>query len=134
MFGFNQCLGFGSGSGSESVGSARFWLPGKYADPRIRIQGAKYQPKNCKKKTFFTSKSKIWTLKKREIIKISSFLNGSSSCRIKICEKKLNKKFENYDSVNLIEMTWIQTRIRIWIRIHFFPVRIQDPDPNPHQK
>jgi hypothetical protein len=25
-------------------------------------------------------------------------------------------------------MTWIL--IRIWIRIHFFPVRIQDPHPN----
>ena len=46
---------------------------------------------------------------------------------IKISEKK-HKKFENYfcynNSVNL-EMTWI--------RIHFFPVRIRDPDPHPHQ-
>ena len=45
--------------------------------------------------------------------------------------KKLNKKFQNYfllkkNSVNLKEMTWI----RIWIRIHFFPVRIQDPHQN----
>ena len=43
--------------------------------------------------------------------------------------KKKTKKFENYfllkNSVNLYELTWI--------RIHFFPVRIQDPDPNPHQ-
>ena len=29
---------------------ARFWLPGKYADPRIRIQGAKYQSKTAHKK------------------------------------------------------------------------------------
>jgi len=47
-------------------------------------------------------------------------MNGSSSFRIKISEKK-NLKI----SVNLKEMTWI--------RIHFFPVRIQDPDPDPHQ-
>ena len=44
---------------------------------------------------------------KKKIIKISSILNGLSSFRIKISEKK---------SVNLNEMTWI----RIWIRINFF--------------
>ena len=47
----------------------------KYADPRIRIQGAKYQPK--------TLKTQIWTNEKREIIKISWFLNGSLSFSIK---------------------------------------------------
>ena len=26
-------------------------------------------------------------------------------------------------------MTWI----RIWILIHFFPVKVQDPDPHPNQ-
>ena len=40
-------------------------------------------------------------------------------------------KFENYfllkNSVNLKEMTWT------WILIHFFPVRIQDPDPAQHK-
>jgi len=66
-----QCLG------SESVGSARFWLK-KYADPRIRIQVVKYQPKTAKK-NFFTPEPKSELLKIREIIKISSFLNGSSS-------------------------------------------------------
>ena len=50
----------------------------KYADPRIRIQGAKYQPK--------TLKTQIWTNEKREIIKISWFLNG-----IKLALKKAKK-------------------------------------------
>ena len=41
---YYQCLG---------SGSVRFWLPGsKYADPRIRIQGTKYQPKNAKKEVY----------------------------------------------------------------------------------
>ena len=71
----NQCLRFGYGS--ASVGSARFSLP-----KRIRIQGIKYQPK-----TVLLKNPKFDLLKKREIIKISSFLNGSSSFRIKICEK-----------------------------------------------
>jgi len=61
--------------------------PQKYADPRIRIQGVKYQPKTAKK-TFLLLKPKSELLKKREIIKIASFLNGSSSFRIKICERK----------------------------------------------
>ena len=46
-----QCLGSGS------VGSARFWLDPdpdlqKYVDPRIRIQGEKYQPKTATTKKF----------------------------------------------------------------------------------
>ena len=53
---------------------------------RIRIQGVKYQPK-----TFFTPESKIWTFEKREIIKISSFLNGFG---IKIFEKNKKKNSE----------------------------------------
>ena len=50
--------------------------PQKYGDPRIRTQGVKYQPKTTKK--IFTPEphSKLWN---KEIVKISSFLNGSSS-------------------------------------------------------
>ena len=50
----------GSGSESESVGSTGLWLPGsrseseKYADPRIRIQGVKYQPKTAKNNIFLS--------------------------------------------------------------------------------
>ena len=44
--------------------------PQKYADPRIRIQGAKYQPKTATKKNVY-----------------SQNLNGSSSFSIKISEK-----------------------------------------------
>ena len=123
-----QCFG--------SVGSVRFWLPGsgsgsskicRSTDPDPR---GKITTKNCKKKTFFTPKPQIWTFEKREIIKFSSCLNGSSSFRIKTSEKKLNIKFENYfllkNSVNLKDMTWIRiqilffhcgSRIRIRIRI-----------------
>ena len=36
--------------------------PQKYADPRIRIQGAKYEPKIVKK-NFFTLKTQILTVK-----------------------------------------------------------------------
>jgi len=61
--------------------------PQRYADPLLRIKGVKYQPKT-EKKTFLLLKPKSELLKKREIIKISSFLNGSSSFRIKISEKK----------------------------------------------
>jgi len=52
---------------------------------RIRIQGIKYQPKTAKK-SFLLQNPKSELLKKK-IIKISSFLNGSSSFRIKISEK-----------------------------------------------
>ena len=83
--------------------------PQKYADPRIRIKGVKYQ-------NFFTPKTKIRTFEKKRDYKISSFLNGSSSFRIKICEKNKTKNLKIYfflkNSVNLKEMTWI--------RIHFF--------------
>ena len=47
--------------------------PQKYSDPRIRIRGAKYQQKTAKK---ITLKPQIWAIEKREIIKISWFLNG----------------------------------------------------------
>jgi len=71
----------------------------------------------------------------KKIIKICSFLNGSSSFRIKVSEKKKKKIlkiiFCKKNSVILKELTWIQ--IRSWIRIHFYPVRIQDQDPDPHQ-
>ena len=60
---------------------------------RIRIQGVKYQPKTEKKTFFLLLKPKSELLKKREIIKISSFLNGSSSFRIKISEK-IKQKFD----------------------------------------
>ena len=39
--------------------------PQKYADPRIRIQGKKYQPKTAKKK--FTLKTQIWTIEKKRL-------------------------------------------------------------------
>ena len=39
--------------------------PQKYADPRIRIQGVKYQPKTAKK-IFFTPKPQIWTFEKKD--------------------------------------------------------------------
>ena len=44
--------------------------PQKYADPRSRIQVAKYQPKTEEKKILL-SKAKSELLKKSEIIKIS---------------------------------------------------------------
>ena len=40
--------------------------PQKYADPRIRIQGVKYQSKTVKKG--FSLKTQIQTVAKREII------------------------------------------------------------------
>ena len=57
-----------------------------YTDPRGKIS-----IKNGKKKFFFTQ---IWTIEKREVIKISWFLNGWSSFNIKISEK-IEKNFEN---------------------------------------
>jgi len=59
--------------------------PQKYADPGIRIQRVKYQSKTAKK-TFLLLNPKSEQMKKK-IIKFSAFLNGSSSFRIKICEK-----------------------------------------------
>ena len=81
---FFQCLGSGS------VGFAGFWLPGSQirkqnADLRIRIQGVKHQPKTL------CSQTKNLNCKKREIIKISSSLNGSLSFSIKIREKARDK-------------------------------------------
>ena len=73
-------------------------------DPRGKISN-----KNCKK-TFLLLKPKSELLKKREIIKASSFLNGSSSFRIELREK-IKQKFKIFFFFNS-EMTWI--------RIHFF--------------
>ena len=39
--------------------------PQKYADPRIRIQGVKYQPKTAKK-NFCTPKTQICPFEKKE--------------------------------------------------------------------
>ena len=58
--------------------------PQKYADPRIRIQEGKISTKTAN--IFLLLKPKSELLKK-EIIQISSFLNGSSSFRIIIGEK-----------------------------------------------
>ena len=65
--------------------------PEKYADPRIRIQGAKYQPKTGAK---IFSAQNLNLLKKRDCQKCHS-LNGSYSFSIKITEKrkKNNLKF-----------------------------------------
>ena len=57
---------------------------------------------------------------------MSSFLNGSSSFRIKISKGKNENYFLLENSVNHKEITWIQDPDP------FFPVRIQDPDPDPH--
>ena len=84
--------------------SERFWS-------WIRIQGLKNQPKTAKK-NFFTHKL-IRTFEKRVIIKLSSFLNGSSSFRIKISEKNKTKNFKLSKKINLVnlkEMTWIRIR------------------------
>ena len=69
-----------------------------------------------KKKNLFTPKTQIFTFEKREIIKISLFLNGF---RIKIREQIKWKfsKFQRYDLDPDSDP--------------FYPVRIQDP--NPHQ-
>ena len=73
---WNQCLE------SRSVGSARFWFPGSGSakicestdpDPRDITSAKNY------KKIFFTLYTQILTIEKREIIKISWFLNGSSN-------------------------------------------------------
>ena len=56
-------------------------------------------------KNFFTPKTQIWTFeKKTKIVKMSSFLNGSSSVRIKISEKIKNKKFTNYFFVKVNQL------------------------------
>ena len=103
------------------LGSARFWLPGsgsaKICGSTVPPRG-KISTKMCKKNLHF--KTQISTSEKNEIIKMSSFLNGSSSYRIRISEKNKTKylkiTFCLKSSVNHKEMTWI--------RIHYFPVRI----------
>ena len=59
----------------------------KHADPQIRIQGAKYQPKTVKKK-LFALKTPICTVKKKRLLKASSSLNDAQSLSIKICNNK----------------------------------------------
>ena len=61
--------------------------PQKYADPRIRIQGVKYQPKTAKKKSFLLLKPKFELLKKRDY-KIFLISEWFIKFRIKISEKK----------------------------------------------
>ena len=60
LISLHQCLGSGSGS----VWSARFWLPGSGTAKICRstepIPRGKISTKNCKKK-LFTPKTKIWT-------------------------------------------------------------------------
>jgi len=76
----DQCLGSGS------VGSARFWLPGF---------GSKEQNINLKlKKKKFYSQTPNLNYYKGEIIKISLFLNGSSSFSIKISYKNKTKNLK----------------------------------------
>ena len=97
--------------------------PQKYADPRTWSKG---QNINQKLQSKFTLKTQIWTFEKRKIKNISWLLNGSSSYSIKTREKKQDKKFENSALLkNLVK--FLETT---WIRINFFPVRIQDPDPH----
>ena len=55
----------------------------------MRIQGVKYQPKTAKKNILHQNPKS--ELLKKDIIKISSILNGSSSFRIKIKEKNKTK-------------------------------------------
>ena len=51
--------------------------PQKYADPRIPIQGVKYQLKTATKKIIL--ETQILTIEKERLQKISWFLNGPSS-------------------------------------------------------
>ena len=72
IYTWRQCLGSGSGS----VGSARFWLPGsgsaKICGSTNPDQGGKISTKNCKK-TFLLLKPKSELLKKMEITKFPHF-------------------------------------------------------------
>jgi len=89
---YNQCLGSGSGLGS--VGSARFWLPRSGSGSTDPDPRGKISTKNCKNKHLLLLLPKFELLKKRKIIKISLILNGSSSLRIKICEKNKTKNLK----------------------------------------
>ena len=60
--------------------------PQKYADPRIRIQGAKYQPKTANKNTL--SQTPNLNVGKQRLLKISSSLEWF----IKLQHKKNEKK------------------------------------------
>ena len=84
-----------------------------------RLSGSGSKGKKTEEKKF-TPKPQILTNEKREIIKISWFLNGLSSFRIKISEKNKTNlwKFCFVKKISkFIEMTWIQ--------IHFFPMWIR---------
>ena len=59
---YNQC--FGSGSGNPQDFGFLYPDPQNYAEPRIRIQGAKYQQKNAKQNLLSNPKSGL--LKKRD--------------------------------------------------------------------
>ena len=62
------------------------------------------------------------TIEKDGLWKFPEFLIGSSSSSKKMIEKNVtNLKILLY-SANFKEKTWIR------IRIHYFPVRIQDPE------
>jgi len=61
------------GSGSTKICGSTDPDPQKYADPRFRIQGAKYQRQKCKTNFYSQSKSEP---SKKEIIKVTLFLNG----------------------------------------------------------
>ena len=64
----------------------------KYPDPRIRFQGAKYQPKP----KMLLSKHKLKFLTNNKLTKIFKFLNGSLSFSKKISGKR-KKCFKNPD-------------------------------------
>ena len=61
----------------QCFGSADFGFldpdPKKYAKTRIRIQGAKYQPKSAKKKQILLLKPKSELLKKERLKKFPDF-------------------------------------------------------------
>ena len=91
----------------------KIWLSGS-GSGSSKICGSKdkISTKNYKK-NFFTLKTLIWTIEKREIKKISRVLNGESSFSIIIISENSSvlKK-----SVNLKEMSWIRIRIHIKIK------------------
>ena len=99
----------------------------KYAYPRIQIQGAKYHPKTAKKNVDCqTPNLNYW---KREIIKFSWFLNGSSSISIQISEqnkkikimlKKMKCKKDNLDPDPQIKLNGSQELLNNIITLHLW--------------
>ena len=72
------------GSGSWSVGSARFWFPGSGS---LKLWGStdpdpmgKISAKRCKIMSF-TLQIQIWTIKKREIIKFECSIKFQHKCK-----------------------------------------------------